>query len=402
MNLIIKKPSLNDNGNKTRMESEIVVENETKHIWLEADARYKEYMTYEVSDAFFVMLYPFAAVNGYDVISEIPISETLYYNFTRYINKILSDNHKILHSISVECESIDFHCPSTNCVGVGFSCGVDSFCSAIRNMDDRFPHFKLTHLCTFNAGAMGPDGEKDHIYFEQKCQAVKEVANEMGLDYLFIDTNYYDFYDSIIWTRYYNIIHSGIVLAFQKLFDKYYFGSDYTLDEFNVKKIYDDTIKDFLFYKFSNKNIKIYCDSEDLSRIEKTEIIADSHSAQTHLSVCGYGHNNCSQCEKCTRTMTTLKIMNKLDSFDSVFDVELFNKKYKKALARYYARKGFVSYANEIHKYYKKMQGHYPIQVYFYAPFYFITGLIKKILDPYKGKLVRLRKLYREHLKKYM
>lgn len=37
MNLIIKKPSLFNNGNKIRMISEIVVKNETKHIWLELD-----------------------------------------------------------------------------------------------------------------------------------------------------------------------------------------------------------------------------------------------------------------------------------------------------------------------------------------------------------------------------
>ncbi|MGN0674293.1 MAG: hypothetical protein ACI4KG_00935 [Oscillospiraceae bacterium] len=403
MKMIIKKAYFEESENdKARLVCDVVTENETKQLWLETDKEYKDYMTYEVADAFFVMLYPYAAFHGYDVVTESPLSETLYYNFTRYINKILSDYHEIMHKISVECDMIDFHCPSLKCAGVGFSCGVDSFCSAIRNMDEKFPNYKLTHLCTFNAGAMGVDGKSDHSFFEQKSAEIKEIADELHLKYLLVDTNYYDFYDSILWARYYNIIHSGIVLCFQKLFDNYYFGSDYTLDNFDIEKIYDDTIKDFLFSKLSNDNLKIYCDSEDLTRPQKTLLIADNLSAQNHLSVCGYGHNNCSRCEKCTRTMTTLKIIGVLDKFNNVFDVNYFEKNYNKALSRYYARRNINSYAHEIHNFYKENKGSYPLSVYFYAPFYYFTGLAKKILDPYKGKLVRLRKFYRKHLYKHM
>jgi len=72
--------------------------------------------------------------------------------------------------------------------------------------------------------------------------------------------------------------------------------------------------------------------SDYISRIEKTQDIADLEIAHKYLDVC-YNFNNCGHCIKCYRTLIVLDFLDKLDYFKPCFDVEAYKKDRVKAYA---------------------------------------------------------------------
>lgn len=70
---------------------------------------------------------------------------------------------------------------------------------------------------------------------------------------------------------------------------------------------------------YSSYNLRIHHDSVELSRLEKTRVIADWDGALRFLRVCNHeehyrpGIVNCGRCEKCIRALTSFILLDKLD-----------------------------------------------------------------------------------------
>lgn len=66
---------------------------------------------------------------------------------------------------------------------------------------------------------------------------------------------------------------------------------------------------------WSGATLQVEHDGADVSRTEKIRRIASDDAILDHLRVCWRTTTdiNCSQCEKCVRTMTTLKLLGKLE-----------------------------------------------------------------------------------------
>ena len=78
----------------------------------------------------------------------------------------------------------------------------------------------------------------------------------------------------------------------------------------------------------------IHSEGGTLSRFEKTKQVVMYPPSFKYLNVCTSTSNNCGKCEKCTRTLLALDALNKLDSYNMVFDIEY----YKKHRQDYYAQ----------------------------------------------------------------
>ena len=71
-----------------------------------------------------------------------------------------------------------------------------------------------------------------------------------------------------------------------------------------------------------------YVTSDNASRPEKLEALADDKDVQKYVAVCydaGPHGENCGECYACMKTMIPLDIMGKLDRFGESFDLEKYN-----------------------------------------------------------------------------
>jgi hypothetical protein len=116
------------------------------------------------------------------------------------------------------------------------------------------------------------------------------------------------------------------VLALRKFFRIYYYS---TTEDFSHFNLHDNSIRDtaeielLLIYVFSSPDFQIVTGGVKNERLEKTRNILNFRCAQKFLNVCLYPEKklNCGVCEKCRRTLLMLDMLDSLDLFREVFDI---------------------------------------------------------------------------------
>ena len=127
------------------------------------------------------------------------------------------------------------------------------------------------------------------------------------------------------------------IYSLQKLYSSYYYASSDSFLEFSLKdndKKPSGYYELLFFYSCSTITWTIHSEGGTLSRFEKTKQVVMYPPSFKYLNVCTSTSNNCGKCEKCTRTLLALDALNKLDSYNMVFDIEY----YKKHRQDYYAQ----------------------------------------------------------------
>ncbi|MCJ7713216.1 hypothetical protein MUO66_01980, partial [Candidatus Bathyarchaeota archaeon] len=147
----------------------------------------------------------------------------------------------------------------------------------------------------------------------------------LGVKLVTVDSNFDLFYHDFEILSTYVFRCLGTVLALQKLFGKYYWSSANSFSEF------DFSIDDIGFFDLlsvqcvSNENTTFYSTGSEVTRLEKTEYIADFAVTQKYLNVCWSGLYNCTdKCDKCKRTMLGLYALGKLNLYGEVFNINYF------------------------------------------------------------------------------
>ncbi len=160
---------------------------------------------------------------------------------------------------------------------------------------------------------------------EEKRENARLVASQSGLPLVYVKSNLdRDYYRGAYGhTAVYR--NCAMALSLQGLFSIYINSSggwpgyfDLTLTEGSQH------YESLLCTCFSTESLSFIL-SDYVTRVEKTIEIADNSLAQSFLDVC-FCFNNCGECTKCIRTLVTLDIIGKLDSFSHVFDIERFKK----------------------------------------------------------------------------
>jgi hypothetical protein len=284
---------------------------------------------------------------------------------------VISANIKKYKMISIKCDNLETLRFNGKAVGTGFSCGVDSFYTVLKNLEHtQSSELKLTHLFFCNAGGNGGMGGKlARQVFKMRNEHFSMVADELKLDYLYCDCNINEFLQQVhVSTHTFRTL--AMVLAFQKLFSVYYFSSGYRADEFSV--CLEDTGKyDILTLpNISNQNCRFVSVGSEVSRQGKVEYITRFDMPKKYLHVCLDNKNpsvvkNCSHCKKCKRTMLNLYFAGKLDEYSELFDIDYFYKNKEniilwallegndkqtdmEEIATLLRAKGLVSYNNKI------------------------------------------------------
>ena len=152
----ILSSELKPSGERSRVTYNIEIEDEKgtnlRQLWYEFDPKYNEYACHELIDPVVVQFLSHAIRGGYDIESDMPMGERLYFQLTNeFIPQILCVHPELKPiQINVTPKKFDFH-PTE--VGTGISLGVDSFTTYFELTDESIPeNYRLTLLGYFQNG----------------------------------------------------------------------------------------------------------------------------------------------------------------------------------------------------------------------------------------------------------
>lgn len=319
-----------------------------RELWFSTPEQYSHFLCKDRLDAFLVgLIYP-AMHCGEDLRLEGCVSKQLLFNMNHYTIPLLLSFSPSCHAIQVTADEVSSERLSSGGVGTGFSAGIDSFCTIYDWLEqENDPEYKINHLLFTNVGShdttigtakglrtdavMQEEQQKFHIRYK----ALKPFADEIGLDFIPLDSNLHFFHPEGHQKTHTLTSMSG-TLALQSLFSRYYYASsgvNYSrlLNNYNASQkidigIYADPV---LLPLLSTESTNLVSDGIQFSRSEKVQRVADYEPAQRYLNVCINTKSkwtNCSVCGKCCRTLMTLESLGKLEQFKKLFDIEKYRK----------------------------------------------------------------------------
>ena len=332
----ISKPYIESSGLKSRCCCNIQIDDENKLVWFEVEKEYERYLCTERADAYLIGLLSYAMRNNHDFICDVPVTDELLYNIETFLIPSLCNHSSRLHRIHIKTSMAPVLALGKE-IGTGCSCGVDSFSSIVNHTNSKYKQFDITYLCINNVGAFNECYQDYGIkkVKEERYTIAKEVANEIGFPLIETDSNFWDaFYQNHLRTNTFSACFA--IYMMQKFWKTYYLASsgiDFAGFSLENNDLQASSHYDLLTLQcFSTSGIRIYSDGGEKSRLEKTIDIQDYEPAQKHLHVCTKKPYNCGICPKCVRTLLALDVINKLDSFTEVFDIE----EYKTNREKYY------------------------------------------------------------------
>lgn len=323
----------------------VTVESEAlgiKELWFSTPKKYSANITDDRYDAFLVGMLLIAMKYGENIYVDGIVSNKLLFNINNHLVHLLnnfSPSYKVIEVTAASVTSVKYDGKG---VGTGFSGGIDSFFTIYKHYElEKNQEYRINSLLFLNVGALGYfNEERVRERFFQRYNYLNRCAEEIGLDFIPVDSNIFIFYPKIFGTMHTLITASGI-LFMQKLYSKYYYasaGRPYR-DVYKHYKLYlgkDISMFDpILLSLLSTESIELILDAIQYTRVEKTLQLVNYQPVYKYLNVClhnGDTYENCSTCKKCLRTMMTLDLIGKLKDFDQVFDI----KKYKLKSGREY------------------------------------------------------------------
>lgn len=345
----IKKIFLEEKAKTVKLVADIIRDREKFKCWFEYPISYKEYICTERCDAFVIALLPYALEKNMDIVSDIPISEQLLYQIENYYVPTLSKYNKMFNSIKLQMPYNNKNLNTKGEVATGLSCGVDSFYTLLKHMNDSITKdYKITYLVSMNVGSFGYDGgSKSYSWFQEELKVAHKVAHELSIPLIEINSNLMEFYNRDHATSG-TFRMAGAILGIQKLISKYYISAGFDIKDFDITSSENDDYDLFNLMVASNESTTFYSSGVETSRYERTKYISDYSITYNNLIVCWHGVHNCGYCEKCLRTLGTLYALNKLEKYSGSFNIDNFQKHklYNLAKIRYYG----IGYMKPLYK----------------------------------------------------
>lgn len=329
MKLVINKPRIE----KNRLISTIEFDQGKKYdLFFEVEQEYIQYLSEDNANSFLIALLPFVVKHNYDVEVESSISSQLYFQLTNFLLPLLCSEFK-KKNINIKCNLTN---EKTNgkAVGASISCGVDSFYTLYKNIDNKDPEYNITHLCFFNAGSNGEfGGDEAYNLYLKRVNHVSEFCKENNFKLVTINSNINELIKMNHEKRH-TFTTLACVYSLEKLFGKYYFASGLGFNGSHISEE-DTAFYDILnVHCLSNENIEFYCSGMETTRMKKIEYISSYEQTYNWLNVCiGDEWENCCKCKKCIRTMTALESIGKLQKYEKVFDLEYYFKNRNKIIS---------------------------------------------------------------------
>lgn len=340
-------------------------------LFFEVDLSYAPFLVTETADAAVYLVLMYALRNGYDIISDIPVTSEFMHNIKEVLIPSLMLGDNTLHQINIVAPlvDIDFH---GQAVGTAVSCGVDSFYTIKQYLKTEYRRMKLTHLFItsssvdlWQSNAKDLDEYKKH--FPVLFDRYSKVAQELNLPLVVGYSNYMEYLYNVKRIRYHQSVHHYItmanILCLRKLWRIYYFSSS---EPFTIFDLIDNSKKATSRHELLSMHIlslpdfNCYSTGGSISREDKTIALADFEVATKYLHPCFRPNTpkNCSNpsCAKCLRALLALDIHDKLPLFTQVFDID----KYTRNKIKYFTRACELKNDDFIGPLYPKLQKKYP------------------------------------------
>ncbi len=319
---------------------------ETRKVWFEVDSKYREGLCDDLCDAYVIGLLHYCLKNHYDISSETPMSEELYYNLTEMLLPALIKNDFRLTDISIECETVpDDQIRRGKYIGTSASCGVDAMFTLHRHADHPSRSLRLTHLCLNNVGSfIGSYGlGDDHASnVAQIYRRSRDLAKEAGLPIVESDSNFSEaFPQNHLFSHLYSSMFAVFMMRYH--WRRYFYpsaGHGCATLTFENNSMFDPSRYDLLaLYMMSTSKLKLFSDGAAYNRNEKLRDISEYGLARKYLHSCLVLGTNCGRCSKCLRNLFGLDAMGILENFRDVYDLDYYYSNHKRLIIQNLSKK---------------------------------------------------------------
>lgn len=327
-----------------RLTCEIEIEGNKEIIEQYYSPNVKEFLTIDRCDAIVMGVLMFAIQQEMNIVSDLPISETLYYKLTRhFIPGICTDK---FHRPMIDAEITTDISERGKIVATGISCGVDSLYTIMEHTGKMVPvDFRLNHLVFLNAGAHHFGSlEQSEMLYKGRLQNAVDFCASVNLPLIEITTNLpeilekYSAYDHV---KLHTFMMLSCILMIQRGIRRYYYSAGYPYSLFDCKllskKVLDCAHYDlFTLWCTSGANTEFYSTGGSLSRLDKVKALMGYSPGEKYLNVCVASVNNCGECFKCKRTLLELDAAGDIDQYNLVFDIEKYKARRRELILEGY------------------------------------------------------------------
>lgn len=330
--MIINPIEVSESDGTVKIQSLIEYSGKKKYLWYSIPKKFSQYVTTEKLDGFLVGVLLLAMRLGENIDVKGAVSERLYFNLMNSYMSIIQLIMPALTKININPQYLD-EGKTAKCEGavvMGFSAGVDSFCTIYDHYLNATPSYKITHFVFNNVGAHDEwDSKRGREIFNARYDLLKGYPNELGIEFIKIDSNLSDI---LRWNFEQTHVPRNVsaILMLQKLFAKYYYSSSYQYKDCFIGPHYEIALTDpAAVHLLSTETLECISTGCQYSRVEKTRRMAKVPGANRWLNVCIFPSSdgkNCSICTKCCRTLLTLEMLGILEDFEQVFSLEKWKK----------------------------------------------------------------------------
>lgn len=362
--IVIESISSNDKG---AVEIGLTIDDTPETILMTFSKNVTKYLTTDRCDAAIMGLLMLAIRTKKNIVSNIPISESLYYKITEDLIPGLCIDEKV-YAPDIKVSIISDAQPDndSHIVATGISCGVDSLYSVMDHINHKCESFNLNSLVFLNAGShhFGTDDQSQKLYKGRRENAIA-FSKEINLELIEISTNLPEIIERHQ-EKYEHIEHHtftmlSCILMMQKGVSKYYYSGGYPYAEFDCKlnpdQILGSAHYDLLtLFCASNQNIHFYSSGGSVTRLNKIISLGNYKPSEQYLNVCVADIKNCGHCFKCKRTLLELDAAGTLDKYGAVFDIEDYKNNRKSRILEGYRSllRGEDSSLNELKSFFEK------------------------------------------------
>lgn len=341
--ITIHSPVIQEFPTSARLVSVLEFDGRSVEMWYEVPKEYGHWFCADRADGFVVGFILQAMQMQKDIVTQAPMSSKLWHNLSHFFIPMMAAAFPTLHPIRINPASlIDEPSGGQGCA-TGFSGGIDSFASIVEHWhNEKSPGHKITHLLFHNAGSHSTgDHEAARRLFRQRYGTLKPFAEEAGIPFVPVDSNVSEIFP-MDFIKMHPALNVSIPLVLQNHFQRYYYASTYKYADCGVNRTDDVARFDPLaFHLFSTEGLDCISTGGQMSRVEKTALVAGFEPSRRYLNVCvdpAFEGRNCSVCFKCLRTLLTLDLLGEIESYADVFDLGKYRAErnaYIRRLLRY-------------------------------------------------------------------
>lgn len=313
----------------------------SEKLWFRIHGANSEAIEANCNPALVAMLVP-AMCLGHDIEVIGEVSKLLVTHLSEDVQDLLHFYEPSWNKVSILAHAVtDKVCFHSKGCGTGFSAGIDSFLTLEKYSSVRRNSLSVTHVFNFDVGAMGEyqenheDESQAFLAFEKYKKRLELYAEDQKLNSFSVSSNLDSFYKQLglDFQKTHTVRNVSAALLFEEFLSSYLYSSTVSPEDIAVKPAYDMSYMDpVILPLLSTETLRFYSSGMSLSRFEKTKCVAEFSPSFSMLDVCvnqkkNYSkYKNCTKCWKCARTIMDLEVLDKLENYKDVFDIDYYYK----------------------------------------------------------------------------